>query len=147
MLFFALMIAIALGAGCVLWLAGVPDLAASMRWGMSLALLLAGADHLKNPQRYLPMMPAFLPLHGVLVAFTGVCEIAGGLGLLVPPVRWLAGVMLAVYFVCVFPANVNVALTGGRVEGMPQAHWYYWVRLLFQPLVVWWALFAAEVIR
>lgn len=33
-----------------------------------------------------------------------------------------------------------------NVEGLPTAQWYYWVRLLFQPLVIWWALYAADVI-
>jgi uncharacterized membrane protein len=30
---------------------------------------------------------------------------------------------------------------------LPQAAWYYWARLPFQPLAIWWALFAAELIR
>ncbi|CUG91923.1 Hypothetical protein, putative [Bodo saltans] len=43
--------------------------------------------------------PAFL------VKFTGVCEIAGGIGIQLPQTRWLAGVMLSIFCVCVFPAN------------------------------------------
>jgi uncharacterized membrane protein len=54
--------------------------------------------------------------------------------------------MLAIYFVCVFPANIKNAIDGLNVEGLPQAGWYYWGRLLFQPVAVWWSLRAAEVI-
>jgi uncharacterized membrane protein len=54
--------------------------------------------------------------------------------------------MLAIYFVCVFPANIKNAVEGVVVEGLPTASWYYWVRLLFQPLAIWWALRASEVI-
>ncbi len=54
--------------------------------------------------------------------------------------------MLAIYFVCVFPANIKNAVEGVVVEGLPTASWYYWVRLLFQPLAFWWALRASEVI-
>jgi uncharacterized membrane protein len=93
------------------------------------------------------MLPDVVPWKPETVLFTGLCEIAGGLGLLVPRLRRLAGVMLAIYFVCVFPANIQNALNGGAgLVGLPAAPWYYWVRLAFQPLVIWWALRAAEVI-
>jgi uncharacterized membrane protein len=54
--------------------------------------------------------------------------------------------MLALYFVAVFPANIKNAIEGLSVEGLPEAAWYYWVRLPFQPLVIWWSLYAAAVI-
>ncbi|MFF1572361.1 DoxX family membrane protein [Leifsonia sp. NPDC058292] len=48
----------------------------------------------------------------VLVAITGVCEIAGGIGLLVPATRVPAAVLLAVFLVAVFPANAYAARHG-----------------------------------
>jgi uncharacterized membrane protein len=118
-----------------------------MRIAMAVALLFVGADHWINPQRYLPMTPPWVPLHLEMVLFTGAAEIAGALGLLVPRLRRAAGFMLALYFVAVFPANIHNALNGLAVEGLPQAQWYYWVRLAFQPLAIWWALYSAELIR
>ena len=44
-----------------------------------------------------------------LVQFTGLCEIAGGIGLLVPFTRLAAVVALIVFLVAVFPANVFAA--------------------------------------
>ncbi|TAJ49368.1 MAG: DoxX family membrane protein [Herbiconiux sp.] len=44
-----------------------------------------------------------------LVYLTGVCEIAGGLGLLFPPTRLAAGIALVVFLACVFPANAYAA--------------------------------------
>ncbi|WP_431220889.1 DoxX family protein [Leifsonia xyli] len=44
-----------------------------------------------------------------LVAFTGVCELAGGIGLLVPATRVAAAVCLIVFLVAVFPANAFAA--------------------------------------
>ena len=121
---------------------------ARMRAGMAFGLLLFGADHLATPALYLAMLPEAVPFPRSVVAFTGLCEIAGAFGLLVPRFRRLAGSMLALYFVCVFPANIRNALTGGAgVEGLSGAPaWYFHVRLLSQPLAVWWALRAAEVI-
>jgi len=40
---------------------------------------------------------------------TGVAEIAGGIGLLWPPTQAVAGILLAVFLVCVFPANAYAA--------------------------------------
>jgi uncharacterized membrane protein len=141
MLFFALLALLAVLA--VPFLTTWP---ARMRLAMALALVLIGADHWIHPARYLAMMPPWIPLHLELVLFTGAAEIAGGLGLLIPNTRRLAGVMLAIYFVAVFPANIHNALNGLSVDGLPDARWYYWVRLPFQPLAIWWALYAAEVI-
>jgi uncharacterized membrane protein len=142
MLFFALLLVLTLLAAP--FLSGWP---ARMRLAMALALFFVGADHWLNPDRYLAMMPPWIPLHLELVLFTGAAEIAGGAGLLWKPTRRLAGLMLAIYFVAVFPANVHNAVNGLAVEGLPQAGWYYWVRLPFQPLAIWWALFGAELIR
>lgn len=148
MMFFALMGLVTLAA----WglsragVGGLDGWPARMRVGMACALLLAGADHLATPERYLAMMPSYLPLHRELVFFTGLCEMAGAAGLMVGRLRRLAGLALAVYFVCVFPANINNALNGLQVDGLPAAAWYYWVRLAFQPLVIWWALHASGAI-
>lgn len=148
MIFFALIAFITLFAALLgrLGLQALRDLRACMRLGLALALVFTGIDHLVTPQRYLAMMPGFVPFHDAVVAFTGLCELAGAVGLMIPRLRWLAGVMLAIYFVAVFPANIKNAVEGLAVEGLPTARWYYWIRFLFQPLVIWWALYAAHVI-
>jgi len=118
----------------------------AMRIGLSCGLLFAGLDHFISPERYLAMMPDFVPYPAQIVMFTGVCELAGAAGLVLPGFMRIAGVMLAVYFVCVFPANVRNAVEGLQVEGLPTAEWYYWVRLMVQPVFVWWALFSARIV-
>lgn len=60
------------------------------------------------------MIPPALRWEGVanprnLVLFTGVCEIAGGVGLLVPATVVVAALCLIVFLVAVFPANVYAA--------------------------------------
>lgn len=114
--------------------------------GLGLALIFAGIDHIVTPMRYVPMIDSFLPFPHAIVLVTGLIEIAGAVGLLLSATRRLAGILLAVYFVAVFPANINNAISGIVIEGLPQAAWYYWVRLLFQPLVIWWALRSAELV-
>lgn len=148
--FFLLLVILMLAAAVASWL-GVPGLAdwrARMRLAMSLSLLAVGVDHLLTPGRYLSMVPDFIPkaYQPGTVIFTGLCEIAGACGLLTPRLRRAAAIALAIYFVAVFPANIKVAVEGGTVIGMPASPWYYWTRLLFQPLFIWWALYAGGVI-
>jgi uncharacterized membrane protein len=116
-----------------------------MRIALVAALLFFGTDHLLTPERYLPMVQGMVPWPQFIVVFTGVCELAGAVGLLVPRLRRLAGIMLAIYFIAVFPANIRNAIQGLSVAGLPEAQWYYWIRLVFQPVAVWWALFSAGV--
>jgi uncharacterized membrane protein len=59
-----------------------------------------------------------IPSPAALVAITGVCEIAGGIGLLVPGLRAVAAVALAVFLVAVFPANAFAARHPDRFGAM-----------------------------
>lgn len=110
------------------------------------AYLAAGVLHVIVPRPFLGITPAWVPYPEQVILLTGLCEIAGAVGLLIPRLRWWAGVMLAAYAVCVYPANVKHAadfFEHGR-GGLGLA--YHIPRLLFQPVIVWWALFAGEVI-
>ncbi len=148
MIFFALMAAISLGAVLAgrLGVAALRDPRACLRLGMAVVLVVAGADHLRTPERYLVMMPAVIPFPAAIVFATGLAEIAGALGLLVPRTRRLTGIVLAIYFVCVFPANIQNAIDNLNVEGVTEAAWWNWLRLPFQPVAIWWALSGAGVV-
>lgn len=149
MIFFIALLLLA-GAARLLGLLGISSLSQGrgcMRLALSVAMIFFGTDHLLTPERYLAMIEGWLPWPEAIVAVTGLCEIAGGLGLLLPGLQRWAGLMLAVYFIAVFPANVHNALYGLNVQGLPVSEWYYWVRLGFQPLAVWWALFSSGLIR
>ena len=82
----------------------------------------------------------------LVILLTGLCEIAGAVGLLFKPLRKAAGIGLALYALCVFPANINHALQdlSGTHSGLPL--WYHLPRLAFQPILVWAALFVGRVI-
>jgi uncharacterized membrane protein len=112
---------------------------------MAVFYLTAGIVHLLAPERFLPIVPDFVPWPREMVLATGVCEIAGSLALLTRRLRRLAGVMLAFYAVCVFPANIKHAIDGIHLPPLPDSWWYHGPRLLMQPVLVWWALFCAGV--
>lgn len=117
-----------------------------LRWLLAAAFGYAGYAHITTPGPFLAITPGWVPFPGQVVFWTGIAEIAGALGLLVPPFRTAAAWGLAVYTVCVYPANINHALmdlTGGGGLGAA----YHVPRLLFQPVIVWWCLFAGGIVR
>jgi len=103
---------------------------------LSLFFVLAGANHFLNPGPYLRMMPSYLPWHQGLIIVSGIAEIVGGLAILVPKLRPLAGWSLIVLLVAVFPANVQVALHGWEGAQIPQ--WTLWARLPLQGVLIAW---------
>ncbi len=111
-----------------------------MRIVMAAFYLVAGILHVATPAGFVAIVPGFVPWPEMTVLFTGLCEIAGAIGLMIPALRRAAGVGLAAYAVCVFPANINHALNVIDVGGLPISWWYHGPRLAFQPVLVWWAL-------
>ncbi len=110
-----------------------------------LVYLGAGYVHLASPEGFLPIVPDWVPSPRETVLVTGIAEILGAIGLLFPPTRRAAGWGLAAYAVCVFPANIKHAVDGVVVGGVQLGWGYHLPRLLFQPVIVWWALFAAAI--
>ena len=118
------------------------------RWLFAAIYLTAGIIHLRSPGGFLQITPGWVPFPREVVLFTGLSEIAGSLALaLVPRLRRAAGIGLALYAVCVFPANINHALNDIAVGGTDLSWWYHGPRLAFQPVFVWWALWVGNVIE
>jgi uncharacterized membrane protein len=95
----------------------------------------AGVAHLAIPNVYLRVMPPYLPYPAALVLLSGLAEIAGGVGLMIPSLRRSAAYGLIALFVAVFPANINMALH--PLPGIPIA--LLWLRLPLQLPLIYWA--------
>jgi uncharacterized membrane protein len=116
-----------------------------MRLIMSAFYLVAGILHIASPVGFNSIVPSFVPFPEATVFLTGLCEIAGAIGLMLPKFRRAAGIGLAAYAVCVFPANINHAMNAIPVAGLPTSWWYHGPRLALQPVLVWWALYCGGV--
>lgn len=116
------------------------------RYVLAFSYLLAGLVHLASPETFTPIMPAWVPFPYETILLTGCCELAGSAALLTRPFRRAAGVMLALYAVCVFPANIKQAMDMTPFGGWQPGWWYHAPRLALQPVLVWWALYCGEVI-
>ena len=112
---------------------------------LALAYGYVGYVHLKSPEGFLAIMPAWVPYPREVVLLTGVAEIVGAIGLMIPRLRTAAAWGLAAYAVCVFPANIKHAVEGIAVSGQVLGWGYHGPRLLAQPVLVWWALWAGGV--
>lgn len=107
------------------------------------AYLVAGIAHLWLPGPFLSITPAWVPRPEFVIAATGVAEILGATALVaVPSLRRAAAACLALYAVCVYPANMKHAADAVAAHGAGAWWPYHAPRLAFQPIAVWWALFA-----
>ncbi len=118
----------------------------ALRFILAVIYFIAGVAHIRSPAGFVQITPDWVPAPQFVVLATGLCEIAGAVALaFIPRLRRAAGIGLAAYAVCVFPANINHALNDIAVGGVQMSWWYHGPRLLFQPVAVWWALWAGGV--
>jgi uncharacterized membrane protein len=109
------------------------------RWLLTVAMVGAGLNHFRDADTYIAMMPDVLPAKAALVYLSGVAEILGGLGLILPATRKLAAWGLIALLVAVFPANVNMALNELPLGGSSVPTWALWARLPMQLVFIAWA--------
>jgi len=109
--------------------------------------VVAGISHILVPLPFTLITPDWVPYPFATIVITGVCEIAGGVGLLIPTLRRAAGLMLAVYAVCVFPANLKHVIEGIHVAPLPDSWWYHAPRLALQPVLIWLPLYSTSLIN
>lgn len=108
------------------------------------ALVFAGVSHLTFARTaFYAQIPPWLPLNAeFVIAASGVVEIVLGLALVVLP-RWRVplGWLTAALFVVVFPGNVSQYLTHSDAFGLDSDRSRA-IRLVFQPLLILWALWS-----
>lgn len=114
------------------------------RWLLGAALLFTGTAHLTFARdAFVAQVPSWLPLPvDVTVVASGVVEIALGLALLFLA-RWRVAVgwIVAAFFVAIFPGNIEQFVRGTDAFGL-DTDLARGIRLLFQPLLVIWALWS-----
>ena len=117
---------------------------------LALFYAIAGLFHLFLPAPFIAITPGWVPAPQLVIALTGIAELAGAAGLIQwrwPELRRAAGWGLAAYALCVWPANVQHMLIDlSRSDGGGAGLAYHLPRLAAQPLVIWLALWAGEAI-
>ena len=114
---------------------------AATRAGLAVMLCFTASAHFTSMKEDLiRMVPPWIRNPRGIVLFTGLCEILGGIGLLVPATRTAAAVALIVFFIAVFPANVRADRERVTLRGKPATP--LWLRAPMQLLFIlltWWS--------
>ena len=92
----------------------------ALRAALACMLLVTSSAHWGKRRRDLiAMVPRSLPNPGLIVTITGVLEIAGAVGLILNATHRVAGLLLALLFILMFPANVRAAKEHLTIGGRP----------------------------
>ncbi|HXA56268.1 MAG TPA: DoxX family protein [Candidatus Acidoferrum sp.] len=112
------------------------------RDAMGVMLLFTAAAHFTAMKEDLiRMIPSWIPSPRAIVYFTGICEIAGALGLFVPQLNRAAGAALVLFFLAILPANIQAVKAGITLRGKPPTDLI--LRIPMQLLFiawVWWSV-------
>jgi uncharacterized membrane protein len=116
------------------------------RSALVIMFLFTGFSHFSSMKYdFAAMIPAPLPNGLWVIYLTGLFEIAGAIGLLIPRTRKVAGICLVLLLVGLFSANVNAALNEIPLRG--EAATPLWIRTPMQLLyigMVWWTSIKAR---
>lgn len=103
--------------------------------------IYAGVKHFANAEMFASTVPPYLGFPFALVYVSGVFEVIGGIGMLIPNVRHYASWLLMALLIAVFPANIYMATDPQRFIEMGIPLWALYFRLPLQfalILWVWW---------
>ena len=121
-----------------------PSLRGTFRVVLAVVMIGMGMLHLVQPDGFVKTVPHFLPAPLALVIVSGVFEILGGVGLLVPVARRPASLGLVALYFAVFPANLNMALNNVQPASHHVPVGLLWLRLPFQIVLIAWALWVGR---
>jgi uncharacterized membrane protein len=100
--------------------------------------IASGVNHFAMGRAYRQIVPPRLQGQArIVVHVSGVAEVLGGAGVLLPRTRRIAGAGLIALLAAVFPANLYMAREPERFRRFPR--WALYGRLPLQPLMMWWA--------
>lgn len=117
-----------------------------LRWLLGLFLFFAGVAHLTwSRTEFLAQVPRWMPLDADFVVIaSGVVEILLGFSLLfLKKHRRTVGIVVALFFVAIFPGNINQYVHGIDAFGLDTDRARF-IRLFFQPVLIAWALWSTK---
>ena len=114
---------------------------------LALFFSIAGSLHFIFPEKYMQVMPPWLPAHLTLVWVSGGFEIAGGVGVLLRPLRRMAGFGLILLSLAVLPANVQMLLNEHAAGVALGWQMLLVLRLPLQIMLIYWIWRATQTVK
>ncbi len=120
---------------------------AALRFALAAAYVIAGYLHIASPAAFLSIMPRFIPFPGPVVLLTGIAELLGAIALVQPvsaKLRRAGAIGLAIYAICVFPANINHFILDMNRPNGGLGLAYHIPRMFAQPVIIWLTLWCVD---
>jgi uncharacterized membrane protein len=116
----------------------------ALRWALAVFLAVAGAGHFLRPEEFLAQVPPYLPAPELLVAVSGVVELALAVALVALP-RWRRAVGFAalLFLLAVLPGNIAQYTEARDAFGL-DTDAARLTRVLLSPLLWVWATAAGD---
>ena len=141
LVFYVMLVAIVLArAAGFIGVEAVDNWHAATRVGLAAMFTFTGVAHFtRTRQDLIRMVPPQFPAPAMLVTLTGIAELLGAAGLLIPGMSRWAGYALAILLIAMFPANIHASRTGHTIGG--RAHtpmvWRLPLQLIWIALLIW----------
>ena len=113
-----------------------PILVHFLALGYGIPFILVGIEHFRSPQKFVDIVPNYLPFALFLVYLTGIMEIVGGLGIIYPNTREITGRLMVLFLIAIYPANFNMWMNDIPYNGTRLTTQGHLVRLSVQFLLI-----------
>lgn len=114
------------------------------RVGLSLFFIFTAIGHFIRTEPMAEMLPPAIPYRIELIYVTGVLEMLGAIGVWIPGLTRLTGLLLMLMLIGILPSNIYSAINRVDFGGHGAGPAYLLIRLPFQLFVIWWTYFATE---
>ncbi|MEO6720099.1 MAG: hypothetical protein ABIN67_07020 [Ferruginibacter sp.] len=118
----------------------------SGRLAMCVMLCFTGIGHFVMLKGMMMMIPPFIPYKKELIWVTGILEIASGIALLFPACRYIAALVLTIFFIIIIPSNIYAAIKKVNIEKASfdgPGESYLWFRIPLQLFFIAWICYFA----
>ena len=114
------------------------------RVGLTLFFLFTAIGHFISSEAMAAMLPPAVPYRVELIYLTGIFELLGAIGVWMPRLTRLTGLLLIIMLAGILPANIYSAFQRVDFGGHSAGPLYLLVRVPFQLFVIGWTYFATE---
>lgn len=111
---------------------------------LALIFFITGLLHFTHIKTFVQIVPPFIPLPELMVYISGVFEILGAVGLLIPRYQRQAAFCLVILLIVVLPANIYMAVKNIQLGGIMIDPILLWLRIPFQGVFIWWVLWCTQ---
>lgn len=124
------------------WLTGPEvNIALSGRIAMAIMLLFTALGHFIYTDGMMMMLPGFIPAKRTMVLLTGFIEILAAIGLLMPAMITITGILLIIFLILILPTNIYAAYKKVNLEKASytgKGFTYLWLRIPMQVFFIAW---------